>query len=119
MKKEKPDPTHFLDWVREYLEFSEGARHWAAGLRRHWTEYAVSKGAQPGTPRPFSNELKKLGCPVVRPQRWRRSKYHQGVRLVLPQIVVPPNRRWSEEEREWIEIEANMDQWKRYNQPGG
>lgn len=117
MKRERPDPKYFFDWARKSLDFREGAQHWAAGLRLHWTEYALSKGAQPGSPRSFSNEMRKLGCPVVRPQSWRRSKYHQGVSLVLPRIVVPPRASWSEEEREWIEICANIDQWRRYNQP--
>jgi hypothetical protein len=119
MKRETPDLDHFMDWVRENLEFSDGASHWAAGLRLHWTEHALSKGARVGSPRAISYELKKLGCPVVRPQSWRRSKHHQGVRLVLPRIVMPPNPRRSEEERRWLETCANIDQWKRYNQPGG
>lgn len=92
MKRERPDPLHFAIWVARHLTFDgrwECARH----LWNHWSDYADEIGARRGTPRSFSNALRRLGAPWRRGLEIRelavwqpRSRVHRNVRLCLPSI---------------------------------
>lgn len=73
MKREKPDLASLKRWISERCLLSEHVSNTARGLWLWWSAYAEETGVAAGTPRSFSNELRKLGHPCAR---------HGGPRLM-------------------------------------
>lgn len=90
-KRRRPDLEPLKKWLdSDAVEKREG-QHWPArGLFKAWREYAQAQGAEPGSPRAFSNELRKAGFPTrrateVEPETNRpRRRFHAGLRLINP-----------------------------------
>ena len=83
MKRAKPDCLAFATWAAAQLIFDDCKQHRARGLFHAWKDFADERGVEAGESKVFSNWLRKLGCPVVR--YGARTKYHLGVRLVMPE----------------------------------
>lgn len=84
MRRDKPSPLQFACWAAA-LRFKDAA-HWPArGLYLHWRDFAEARRVQVGSPRAFSNALRRLGCPVERGADFDcpRRRCHLGVRPEL------------------------------------
>lgn len=80
MKREKPDPYRLGVWLAIVARLGDRYQEPACALWRSWRSYAAKHGVKPGTPRSFSNALRKVGCPWRRIEG-RRSRAHYGIGL--------------------------------------
>jgi hypothetical protein len=81
VKRCRPDDALLAEWLGERCVVEAGARGNARELWLDWLKYACGRGAEPGSPRSFSNEMRKLGHPRERKAPGYRTCIHAGVRL--------------------------------------
>jgi hypothetical protein len=92
MKRAKPDPFRLGVFLAIKAEFDPQFETPAGEIWRRWCDYAERRRVSPGTPRSFSNALRKVGCPWSRPYE-SRTRYHTGIRLARAWWPEEPERR--------------------------
>ena len=107
-KRRRPDLDRLQLWLASDAVERRADQLWPArGLFKAWREYAQRQGAEPGSPRAFSNELRKAGFPMrkaieVDPHTNRpRRRMHVGLGLINPYDIGDDWGWYS-----WVEWEA-------------
>lgn len=89
----KPEAAALDAWLASRVEIDAKACHRARGLWLEWSDHARLIEVERGTPRTFSNELRRRGFPVVRPHPARRTRFHAGLRM--PWRPMPGAPAWA------------------------
>jgi len=99
VKRQKPDPYRVAVFLAIAVRFDPSFETPAAKLWLRWKRYAGKHRAQPGTPRSFSNALRKVGCAWAR-RPGARTRIHRGLQLAPSSWPDPPPMRsvnWTDE----------------------
>lgn len=81
MTRPSPDDQALDAWIVDKCELASDHQGNARRLFQSWCEHALAIEAEPGTPRSFSNALRKRGFPSTRPTPGRRRRVHLGLRV--------------------------------------
>lgn len=90
MKRRRPDEELLTKWLWERCLVEADARGNARELWLDWRKYAEAREGEPGSPRSFSNEMRKLGHPREREAAGYRTCIHVGVRLLSQRLPRTP-----------------------------
>src|SRR4051794_28629391 len=86
----RPDPDLLLEWLETCCHRHDACRGEARTIWLDWKRFADRRGAEPGTPRSFSNELRKLGHPRQFKARGTSTKVHVGLALTVRPLPRTP-----------------------------
>lgn len=90
MRRAKPNGYRLAVWLALAVTFDGKRTTPARELWAAWKRYARRRRCEAGTPRSFSNALRRVGCPWRR-ESGRRTRVHVGLRLAPSTWPIPPD----------------------------